>query len=162
MGSDLLAKLIWIAIGIIFIVLVAVLAHMGFSSSNYAQSETQLNTVITNVQSLYANQPNFSGLTTANAISAGVFPSSMAAQGAATATDVYGGSVSVNTGTPDTEFTVEFDNVSQSDCIKLGSSINNSNLVSVSVDGQSPASITPGALASVCASSSNSIIWTLN
>ena len=164
MGSDLIAKLIWIAIGIIFFVLVIVLGHMAMSSSKSSQTESQLSTIISNVQGLYANQPSFSGLSTATAIAGGVIPSSMAASGATTATDTYGGSVDVNVASNLDEFTVEFDNIPQHACVSIGSSISGSNLVSLTVNGTNVGSdvISPSSLATSCNNAINAMVWTFN
>lgn len=167
MGSDLIAKLIWIGIGIIFFVLVIVLGHMAMSSSKSSQTESQLSTIISNVQGLYANQPDFTGLSTATAISGGVIPSSMVSGTgtSATATDTYGGPVDVNvSSTNHDEFTVEFDNIPQHACVSIGSSISGSNLVSLTVNGTSVGSdvISPSYLATPCNNATNTMVWTFN
>lgn len=82
-------------------------------------------------------------------------------------TDPFNGAITVKaqsgTGTDD-QLSVEFDNISQSACVRLGQAINNPNeVVSITVNGNAVATIptTSAALsaAGYCDASTNKIIW---
>lgn len=163
--TKIIAILIGVLVTIIGLAFLGSYANSVFSGTKVAQASSELSTVIDNVQGLYASQPDFSGLTNTVAIQGGVYPSNMATQTSAQATDPWGGTVTVESpaGTP-TEFTVEFDNIPQDSCTKIGLSYTSSNLESLTINGNAVSPITPAAMTVACAGTSApiSMIWTLN
>ena len=163
-----ITKILSILIGVV--VTIITLAFVGgyiasvFSGTKVAQSASELSTVISNVQGLYASQPDFNGLTETVAVQGDVFPSSMVNLTNDTAVDAWMGQVTVEEGTSPTEFTVEFDSVPSVACNKLSMSYQSDNLVSLTVNGTAvTVPVTPAAISPICsASNNNAIIWTLN
>lgn len=158
----MLGILIGVVITIIGMVYLASYISRAFSGTKTAQTMGQFTTVVANIQGLYASQPNFSGLDETAAISANVFPGTMAASGSTQATDVYGGAVNVGVASNPDEFTVEFTNIPNSTCIKLGSGYQSSNLVSLSINGNTVGAYDPATLAGDCKAGTNDMMWTLN
>ena len=158
----MLGILVGVVITIIGMVYLASYISKAFSGTKTSQSMGQLTTIIANVQGLYSSQPNFTGLDEATAIAGGVFPGTMAASGASQAYDVFGGDVNVAVATADAEFTVEFTSVPNSSCIKMGSGFTSGNLISLTVGGTAVTAETPAALAAVCTTGANDMVWTLN
>jgi flagellar basal body-associated protein FliL len=167
-----ITKILSILIGVV--VTIITLAFVGsyianvFSGTKTAQAASEFSTIVANVQGLYASQPNFSGLTNTVAIQGGIYPTNMATTTSSAASDPWGGSATIDVGASNSnEFTIEFDNVPQNACIKMGLSYESSNLVSLTIGGSSVTlPITPALITTACttATSSGSVnmIWTLN
>lgn len=163
-----ITKILSILIGVV--VTIITLAFVGgyiasvFSGTKVAQSASELSTVISNVQGLYASQPDFNGLTETVAVQGNVFPSNMVNLTSDTAVDAWMGNVTVTEGSAPTEFTVEFDSVPSGACNKLAMSYQSDNLVSLTVNGTSVTlPVTPAAVSPICSlSNNNDIIWTLD
>jgi hypothetical protein len=165
--TKILSILIGVVITIITLAFVGGYIASVFSGTKEAQAASELSTVIANVQGLYESQPNFSGLTNTVAIQGGVYPSIMATQTSTQAVDPWGGQVIIETdpNNPD-QFTVEFDNVPQDSCAKMGLSYTSSNLVSLSIGGNDVTAFDPATLSAACQTATSSgptnLIWTLN
>jgi hypothetical protein len=165
--TKILTYLVVLALTVMTLVFIGGYITGAFSGTKEAEASSELSTIIANVQGLYASQPSFSGLTNTVAIQGGVYPSSMATQNSTEATDPWGGQVSTEDSTSNTnEFTVEFNNVPQDSCTKLASSYNSSNLVSLSIGGNDVTAFDPATLSAACqtatSSGPTSLIWTLN
>jgi flagellar basal body-associated protein FliL len=163
--TKILSILIGVVVTIITLAFVGAYIVSVFSGTKEVQAASELSTVISNVQGLYASQPNFSGLTNTVAIQGGVYPTMMATLSSTSATDPWGGNVTVEANsTNNAEFTVEFDDVPEDSCTKLASSYNSTNLVSLSIDGNNVTAFNPATLSSACntAAAPITMIWTLN
>ena len=167
----MLAIMVSIIITVIGLAFLASYITGAFSGAKASQATSELSTVISNTQGLYANQPTFAGLNETVAVQGGVFPSNMVILSTNTAYDPWNGAVKVAaastaTQSTPTEFTVEFDGVPVHACDKLAISYNSSNLVSLTINGNSitiPPTISEVVSSSGgCAVGSNILIWTLN
>lgn len=160
--SELIGKIIALGATLFLIVVAVVVGSKVFSSTTTVSEIQNLNTIVSNVRNLYANQPNYNGLTTAVAIQAGVFPSNMV-QGN-TAVNKWGGQVTLaqNTSNPNA-FDLTYTNVPQDQCIQLVNNTQASNLVSVAVNGTTlNPPLNPGQIANACNNpTNNTITWTI-
>lgn len=124
-------------------------------------TEQEVSQIISGVQSLYANQVGFSGLTNSVAISANIPPSNEVSAANGTISNPYGGSITLQ---PDTTYANAFDvivgGLGNGACAKLATGLTAQavevNGTSISTNGQ-PAS--PAAATSDCnaGSGANSI-----
>lgn len=159
--SSMIGQILRWGLMIIALTAVIVIGEMTLSNAKVAESISQLDTIITNTQQLYAVQPTFTGLTTAVAVSGNIFPSNMVS--GSSVYDKWAGQVQDNVdSTTPTEFDVEFDNVPSTACEKLGSSYTSNNLANLTVNGTVVATINPATLAAACTSSSNTLIWVID
>ena len=160
----MLAIMVSIIITVIGLAFLASYVTGAFSGAKASQSTSELSTIISNVQGLYASQPTFSGLTESVAVQGGVFPSSMVS--GANTYDPWNGGVTVQeAANRTTEFTVEFDSVPIHACDKLVISYNSSNLVGLTINGTSvtlPPTISEATQSGGCVATGNALIWTLN
>ena len=163
--TKILAILIGVVITVITLAFVGSYISSVFSGTKGAQSASELSTIISNVQGLYASQPDFSGLNETVAIQSHVFPSSMVNTTTDTAVDAWMGNATVTqSSSVPTEFTIEFDSIPSGACNKLAMSYESNNLVSLTISGTAVTlPVTPPSVSPLCsASNSNALIWTLN
>jgi len=110
---------VMIAIFVALIMLGGVFAYVSIAMQGAKVSDAQsnLSTIRMGVQKLYTGQPNYSGLDTSTANSAGVFPSGMTSGSGPK--NAWNGDVSVSAASNPTEFTITFNDVPQEPCIEL-------------------------------------------
>lgn len=156
----IMASIILTVIGLAFL---AVYITGAFSGTKAAEASTQLSTIISKVQGAYANRPTFTGLAETVAVQGGIFPDNMIDTTNNTAFDPWNGAVTVEAGSTPTEFTVEFDDVPPHACQTLAMSYNSTNLVSLTVNGNSMTLpvVLNTALTTDCTTNST-LIWTMN
>ena len=138
MSDNLIGYLLTTVLVLAGIMFGVVMYESAQSSSNQTTGSMQLATVIANTKSLYAGQPNYTGLDTASAVQGGVFPADMATAGTTTATDIWGGAVHDDAAA--TGFTVTLDGVPDADCTHVATSYSGADLLSLAING---ASLTP-------------------
>ena len=138
MSDNLIGYLLTTVLVLAGIIFGVVMYESAQSSSNQTTGAMQIATVIANTKSLYAGQPNFTGLNTAAAIQGGVFPADMAAAGATAATDIWGGAA--HDDATATGFVVTVDGVPNADCTHVATSYAGADLLSVAING---ATLTP-------------------
>lgn len=156
--SELIGTLIKLGVALFLVAIAVVIGVRTFSQSEVVAEQQRIGVIVSNVKTLYANTPTYSGLDTGVAIQAGVFPSDMVA-----GTTVYNrwrGQVTLTSG--GTTFTLTYANVPRDACINLVSNFKDSSLTGVSVNGVSLANIppSPAEAASACTEVSNTIAWT--
>ena len=143
---------------------------------NQSTAQTQIGNISAKIQSLYANQATFTGLTTAGAISAGILPKNMIVS-ATQATNPFGGAVDIlDAGaagaSPNPGFIVQYDGLSATDCQALATSITAENtfigadvgtggtLVSTTpVNTAVNTPVTPTQAAGACTNAKNSVAF---
>ena len=145
------------------------------SSGNLSTAETQIGTMSSQIESLYAQQGTFSGLTTASAIAGGVLPQNMVTS-TTTAAGPFGGPVQIGDAgaaglTPNPGFVIEYDGLASKDCqglatgmtaqsIYIGSSPSlGSFLGGGSLVASSGASVTPAQAATSCPATNGSVAF---
>lgn len=90
------------------------------SSGNLSTAETQIGMMSSQIESLYAQQGTFAGLTTASAIAGGMLPTNMVTS-ATTAAGPYGGPVQIGDAgaaslTPNPGYIIEYDGLTSKNC----------------------------------------------
>ncbi len=160
-GLTLMEALLFLGLAAIVIVGAFALYNNGSSTVKMNQAKTQLQTYIGGVQSLYSAQNDYSTLTTALVINAGIAPSE-AIDGTAlvgpwgTATTVTG-----NSSTP-REFRVTFEGIPKDACTALlsASLIEQGTVFKMGVGSTlSTTEIDPAAANAMCASDANDVVF---
>jgi type II secretory pathway pseudopilin PulG len=132
----------------------------GGASANDAIRQVQ--SISSAVSSLYGTRADFDGLTTENAIAAGIFPDSMVS--GTRVINGWGGDVTVETNSTDsTSFDLTFEGVPGDACIRLVSSTGSGNSIRSIKVGASSVSLpaSPADAAAACDEDDNDITWTL-
>ena len=145
------------------------------SSGNLSTAETQIGTISSQIESLYAQQGTFSGLTTASAIASKRLPQNMVTS-TTTAASPFGGPVQIGDAgaaglTPNPGFVIEYDDLASQDCqgmatgmtaqsIYIGASpALGSFLGAGSLVASNGAAVTPAQAAAACPASNGSVAF---
>lgn len=156
--ENIIGRIVAIAATVILLVVVGALGAHSLSNARLNNAQSDVSSIISNVESLYSATMNYSTLTNTVATSGGVFTPDMVATGAAL--NPWGGNITLSGAAQ--QFTLTFDGVPQDGCAQLASTLNGSNILSVSVNGTSMTiPVDPGLASTSCtAGNTNVIVWT--
>lgn len=132
---------------IIFAIVVATIlgiAYMVFGSSKAATAVSEITSISSGIQAMYANSNSFTGLDCASGGNSGncttiinndAIPSNLVASGSL-GNDPWGGTITITAATvpnggTGSGFSIEMDNVSNSGCNKIGSSLGGYETISI-------------------------------
>lgn len=119
-GASLLEGIAYLGIAALVILGAVSLLTGAFSSAQSNRGMEEVSAIRTNVKKLYMGQANSYGTVdmTVALNTAGVFPSTLAYDGAAKMVNTWGGNVTV-AGTGSTQFTIEYTAIPQDACITM-------------------------------------------
>jgi X-X-X-Leu-X-X-Gly heptad repeat protein len=159
-GASLLEAIAYLGIAAIVVIGAVALLNGAFSSAGTNELAEQVNAIQTGVKKLYMGQANgYTGVTNSVLESAGVFPSTIPVASDGTATNTWGGDVTVASAAVGT-FTIEYKNVPTSVCINAVTAGGSWNSVSVNAAALTPP-VSPTAAQTNCSKgSANDLIWT--
>jgi hypothetical protein len=160
-GASLLEAIAYLGIAAIVVIGAVALMNGAFSSASTNELAEQVNAIQSGVKKLYMGQTGgYTGVTNSVLASAGVFPSTIPASGA-TATNAWGGSVTVSSSTAG-QFAIAYTAVPQAVCINAVTA--GGSWLSVTVNtsaAQTTVPLSPATAQTECnASTSNTITWT--
>ena len=155
---------VMIAIFVALIMLGGVFAYVSIAMQGAKVSDAQsnLSTIRMGIQKLYTGQPNYSGLDTSTANSAGVFPESMTSGSGPK--NAWNGDITVSVAGDPTQFEITYNDVPKEPCVELAR-YGYGSWESVEVGGTSISQSGGGAVSdavSACSSGGNSLTYTSN
>lgn len=158
-GVSLLEAIAYLGVAATIIVGAVALLSNAFTGARANRAQEELTAISTGVKRLYMSQPGAFGTGSINAtlISAKVFPSTLAVDGA-NVLNAWNGAVDVTGAT--TVFNISYANVPQDVCIELVSTT--AQFISVAANGG--AALTPpvsiAQASGQCTETNNSVVWT--
>ena len=161
-GWAIMSSMIAIFIGLIMMAGIFGLVQIALQGSNVQAAQNHISMIRTNAQQLFSGQPDYSGLTTSLATSAGMIPSEMVS--GSSVVNAWSGSVTVATGTPSSQFDITYSGLPEEACIKLAP-FGYGSWDSVTVGGSSISQSGGTAVSdavSACSGSSNTLVFTSN
>lgn len=155
---------VMIAIFIALIMLGGVFAYvtMAMQGAKVSDAQSNLSTIRMGVRKLYTGQPNYSGLDTSTAQSAGIFPETMLSGSGPK--NGWNGDVTTAVASDPTQFKITYNDVPKEPCVKLAK-YGYGSWEAVNVGGTSISQSGGGAVSdavSACASGGNTITYTSN
>lgn len=163
-GASLLEAIAYLGIAAIVVIGAVALLNGAFSSAGTNELAEQVNAIQAGVKKLYMGQTSgYTGISTSTLAAAGVFPSTVPVDTTAgTATDNWGGTVTVAPGASAGFFTISYGNVPQAVCISAASAGGSWTAISVNGTDVGTLPITPTSAQTACANATNTIVWTSN
>jgi X-X-X-Leu-X-X-Gly heptad repeat protein len=159
-GASLLEAIAYLGIAAIVVIGAVALLNGAFSSAGTNELAEQVNAIQAGVKKLYMGQANgYTGIANGVLSSAGVFPSTIPVAADGTATNTWGGDVTVTSASVGT-FTIEYKNVPTSVCINALTAGGSWTGLNVNQKALAPPVTPTSAQASCSAGNANDIIWT--
>lgn len=161
-GWAIMSSMIAIFIGLIMMAGIFGIVQIALSGSKVQTAQNNISMIRTTTQQLFSGQPDYTGLTTSLAISAGMLPSGMVS--GSSAVNAWSGSVTITTGSPTHLFDITYSGLPEEACIKLapfGYGTWNSVTVGGSTISQSGGTAVSDAV-TACSGASNTIVFTSN
>nr|WP_321816643.1 MULTISPECIES: type 4 pilus major pilin [unclassified Paraburkholderia] len=164
-GASLLEAIAYLGIAAIVVIGAVALMNGAFNSASTNELAEQVNAIQSGVKKLYMGQTNgYTGIDNGVLASAGVFPSTIPASSSGTATNAWGGTVTVAagaaTGGTAGTFTIVYTSVPQAVCINALTAGGSWVSVGTDVGTENTVPVPPSTAKSDCANSSNTITWT--
>ena len=153
--SEILGTLLKVLLAVLGVVAVVVIMYSALSANKTQTEVANLTQLASNIQTTYAGQSSFTGVTNTVVVTGKFAPSSMMS-GTNTLTNAWGGSVTVAVGSPTSQFTVTEAGVPSDGCIKLATSI--ASPISVTVGGTAVTDVSSAA--TNCTGATNSLVFT--
>lgn len=136
--------------------------YQSASDNNKLQAaQAELMGVVSTVNSLYAGQSTYSGLTTEQIIKGGQLPPSLVDTSSNTIKNPFGGSVAAAAASDVSTYTLTMQGVPRAPCVSMGSTQIGSSLVQLQVNSKA-VDLSPASAVAACTSdTSNSLVWTM-
>ncbi|MEJ0003022.1 MAG: type 4 pilus major pilin [Pararobbsia sp.] len=158
-GASLLEAIAYLGIAAIVVIGAVALLNSAFNSAGTNELSEQVNAIQAGVKKLYMGQTaGYTNVTNSVLSSAGVFPSTVPVGPSGTATDTWGGAVSV-TGTA-TNFTIQYGNVPPAVCINAITAGGSWTSIQVGTNTETTFPIDPSKAQTDCGTANASITWT--
>ncbi|CAB3772171.1 type 4 pilus major pilin [Paraburkholderia humisilvae] len=158
-GASLLEAIAYLGIAAIVVIGAVALLNGAFSSAGTNELAEQVNAIQAGVKKLYMGQANgYTGVANGVLSSAGVIPSTIPVASDGTATNTWGGTVTVSSAAVGT-FKIEYDDVPKSVCINALTAGGSWTALSVNSKPLTPP-VSPTDAQSSCNADTNDIVWT--